>query len=196
MQYFYKKIISFDNVSDIRIETEGNTTKPGHFYVRVERIIQDGLYTYYYYPLEGSLLMCLYFSYNMDDFDKAYDNYMEYFQYAERTWPKFCDAYLRGKHGIFGEEPFIYKFRDFGSGDNRTCAWLLCQKVPYISPNEIYDEEQYVLACSLIRYANDMLQELLKKNISTKDKIKINATFMGKSFLKKLGTAIIKESLK
>lgn len=193
MRFFYREVEPYENSSSslIHVESEGDTSRSGHFYYRVERYINNGKYTYYYYPLDSSLLMCLFFSFNLDEFDSAYDKYKEYFCYARKTWPMLCDAYLRGKQGDF-KGPFIYKFRDFGGEDNRTYAWLLCQTVPYISPNEINNNEQYELVCSLIQYANDMLNEFLNSNISTLDKIKINLTAAGKIFIKEFGKEYFK----
>ncbi len=197
MKYFYKDVRLDYNVdrSMIHIESEGDTSRTGHFYFRVERTIGDGLYTYYYYPLEGSLLMCLFFNMNLDEFQKMYDKYNEYFRYAQKTWPLFCNAYLRGRNGDF-DDPFIYRFRDFGGEDNRTYAWLLCQTVPYISPKEINNADQYEHALSLIRYANNMLKEIQDNNISSKDKFLINAEEAGRIFIRQLQKGLIKEVLK
>lgn len=194
MQYFYKAQCHCIDDSSIHVESEGDRSRTGHFYFRVERFINRGKYTYYYYPLDGALLMCLFFNLNLDDLDAAYEKNKEYFPFATKTWSLLCNAYLRGKNGDFSN-PFIYKFRDFSGGDNRTYAWLLCQKVPYISPSEINSKEQYELACNLIHYANDMLYQFINNDVSKIDKIKINTIYALRTFAKKLTLAIVKENI-
>lgn len=192
MKYYCKE--RTNNKYGLSVESEGDTSKIGHFYYRVERIINDTNYTYYYYPLDGVLLMCLYFSIDMDDFEKGYRKYQEYFHYAEKTWPLLCKAFIRGIDGDYSK-PCIHKFRDFGGDDNRTYAWLLCQKVPYISPREINSDEQFEYACNLIHYANDMLLEVIQNNISKIDRFKINASSLGLEVLKKLAISTCKKGL-
>lgn len=105
MQYFYKAQCHCIDDSSIHVESEGDRSRTGHFYFRVERFINRGKYTYYYYPLDGALLMCLFFNLNLDDLDAAYEKNKEYFPFATKTWPLLCNAYLRGKNGDFSN-PF------------------------------------------------------------------------------------------
>lgn len=194
MQYFYKEKRQSCNIdeSSIYVESEGDRSRIGHFYFRVARYINNGKYTYYYYPLDGALLMCLFFNFNLDDFDADYEKHTDYFSFAIKTWPLLCNAYLRGKKGDF-TDPFIYKLRDFGGGDNRTYAWMLCQKVQYITPKEIGSAEQFNMVCKLIRYANDMLNQFINNDISKIDKVKINSIYTLKILAKKLSLSILKE---
>lgn len=176
MEYFFEYGIRFpyDDHAVIQIEKEGSSDDWGHFAFKIRRYINDNRYTYYYYPIDGrNTLICLFFSLDLHHFNKGYHRYPENFKYAQKAWPKLTDAFLRGKKSNY-EEPAIQTLRDFGSKDEFSEKWMLCKLIDFESPKSILLTSHFEEVCTLIRYANDMLEEFLNKDISSFDKFRIS----------------------